>query len=109
MAGRKRKEMSTKISADVFVSVDTLEDGGFRVAHKGLGLFAYGESQEDAAERFKTAYKVLGETIWRNVGIDALKERLDRAGVKYHEDTESRPPSASVRRGETTTLELVNV
>lgn len=70
-------------------------DGEWAAIEEGLGLSAHGATVEEATSRLSQAINVLLDTLLEHGGIDAVKARLNRAGLVF---TLAEPEEQIVRR-----------
>jgi predicted RNase H-like HicB family nuclease len=58
-------------------------DGEWRAVEDGLGLNARGASVEEATTRLQQAINLMLDTLVENGGVEAVKARLNRAGLVF--------------------------
>jgi predicted RNase H-like HicB family nuclease len=58
-------------------------DGEWTAIEEGLGLSAHGATVEHATTRLSQAINVMVDTLLEHGGIDAVKARLNRAGLVF--------------------------
>ena len=80
-------------------------DGEWRANHRGLGLFAYGASPDEAGRRLVEAIHLLADTLSED-GLERLTARLDKAGIEYSQlPISDAPRRFSFTHSEVRTLE----
>jgi len=58
-------------------------DVEWRAIEDGLGLSAYGSTVEEASNRLSQAINILLDTLLETGGVEAIKTRLNRAGLIF--------------------------
>jgi len=58
-------------------------DAEWRAIEDGLGLTAYGATVEEASTRLSQAINILLDTLLEAGGVEAVKARLNRAGLVF--------------------------
>ena len=57
--------------------------GEWRAIEESLGLSAYGPTLEEASNRLSQAINILVDTLLETGGVEAVKARLNRAGLVF--------------------------
>ncbi len=86
--------MSTKLVINSVVEGRTEElPDRWRSVQEELGLYAYGETADEAAARMRDALSFLVDTLIESGGIEAVTSRFERAGIKVEiaEKSEDEP------------------
>jgi hypothetical protein len=66
-------------------------EGHWCATQKGLGLYAYGETAEEASSRLMEAVNFMVDTLMKYGGSDAVTQRLGKAGIPFEVGDEPHP------------------
>ena len=75
--------MSYRIMADLEIHTEEMPDGKWRAYHDGLGILAYGQTEELAGKKIEGAASLFFDYLDSGGGATSLEAGLRKAGVDY--------------------------